>query len=112
MGEPCHRVFVCTRQRKKGCALGCCANEAGREILCAFRKALSACGLGDRVELVEAGCQGNCKAAPCVRVYPEGIAYGHLTPGDVPTIVREHLLAGHEVARLTIDDRAAPKPCG
>jgi len=46
------------------------------------------------------GCLGPCAAGPSVLVYPEAVMYAGVSPGDVGTIIDEHLIADVPVERL------------
>jgi len=46
------------------------------------------------VSVLSCGCFGLCEQGPFAIIYPEGTAYGHLTPKKVERIVKEQLLEG------------------
>jgi (2Fe-2S) ferredoxin len=95
-----HHVFVCVNDRPDG-ARGCCAAGGAQQILSALRLQLAGdTGLWDSTSITECGCLGPCTEGPTLVVYPEGIWYTHVTPGDVDEIVREHLRNGRPVERL------------
>jgi len=59
------------------------------------------------VRMSTTSCQGMCKRGPNVTIYPEGIVYHRVQPGDVERIVEEHLRGGQpieELARRSLDD--------
>ena len=65
-----------------------------------FKKALKERGLAGRMRANAAGCLDACANGICVVVYPEGVWYGGVTPGDVTEIVERHMIGGEVVTRL------------
>jgi len=59
------------------------------------------------VQVTTCGSFGLCTRGPNMVVYPEGVWYSGVQPGDVPEIVREHLAGDHVVQRLLSGERAA-----
>lgn len=97
-------VFICINDRDERDARGCCASRGAAEVAAAFKKQLYEAGLKRIVRPNKAGCLDQChKGVVCV-VYPEGVWYGGVTPGDVGEIIREHLVGGRPVERLMIPD--------
>jgi (2Fe-2S) ferredoxin len=43
---------------------------------------------------------GFCDIGPAVLVYPDGVWYAHVQPGDVAEIIESHLIGGKPVERL------------
>jgi NADP-reducing hydrogenase subunit HndC len=85
-------VLVC-------CGTGCTSSNS-QKIIEQFDKLLPENGLATEVKVVKTGCFGLCAEGPIIVVYPEGVMYYRVTPGDVSEIVLEHLLKGRHVARL------------
>jgi NADH-quinone oxidoreductase subunit F len=82
-----------------GCrASGCVA------VVDAMRSELAEHGLTGRVALRVTGCHGFCEQGPLMVIEPEGTFYRHVTPEDVPEIVRETLVQGRPVERLLYVD--------
>ncbi len=98
-------ILVCTDSKSKECKKG------GPEVLKAFEKAIKARKLGRQVLVTEVGHVGGCGLGPNVIVYPEGVWYGRVEPGDVDEIIAEHILAGRVVQRLLRGQRQ-DDPCG
>lgn len=95
--KPIRHIFVCRRHRDP--ALGkpsCEANGAG-PIYEAFKQELETRHLEETTQLTGTQCLHRCEKGPSAVVYPEGVWYGHLTLGDVPRIVEEHLVRGKPV---------------
>lgn len=99
-----HHIFICTNQRPPENPRGCCDPEALGSLQLAFKKALAAHGLKDRVRANRAGCLDQCEHGPTVVVYPEAIWYGGVTKDDVAEIVESHLLQNRPVARLQLKE--------
>jgi len=77
-----------------------CTSSGSREVIDAFRKELQKRKLSGEVLVVPTGCHGMCEMGPIVVVYPEGTFYSHVSKGDVPEIVEEHIYKGRPVQRL------------
>ncbi len=60
----------------------------------AFKREIEARNLWETVQLTASQCLGHCEQGPIAVVYPEGTWYQHLTVGDVPKIIAEHLVGG------------------
>ncbi len=72
-----------------------CATAGGNRLDRAFEEALEKAGVADQVEVLTAHCLGSCDSGPCVRI--GGEKYHHVTPEDVPGIVRDDVLPQLEV---------------
>ena len=86
-------AFVCTSP--SSCGLD--GAEVVQETLKGF---LKAAGAKERLRVNKAGCLGQCGHGPLVVVYPEGVWYSHVTPGDAKRIWDQHMVAGHAVEDL------------
>ena len=53
-----------------------------------------------RVRMNGCTCLGPCDDGVNMVIYPEGTFYAHVTPEDVPEIVKEHFIGGKPVERL------------
>jgi NADH-quinone oxidoreductase subunit F len=65
-----------------------------------FRVKLDAAGLSEEVEIVDAGCHGQCVLAPAVVIEPHDFLYGGVKPEDVDEIIETSLQRGEPVQRL------------
>jgi (2Fe-2S) ferredoxin len=91
-------VFVCTTGE------WCPAIDGdGIGVHGALKAAVKARGLSGRIRVNHAGCFSQCGNGPMAVVYPEGVWYAALTPGDAEEIVERHLVGGHPVSRLRYD---------
>ncbi|MFC1481488.1 ferredoxin [Candidatus Neomarinimicrobiota bacterium] len=93
-------VFVCTNQRAEGHPRGCCDDLGGSAIRFAFVEGLKKRGLKDIVRANKTGCLDACELGPAVVIYPLGIWYLHVTPGDVEEIVETSIMHDGVVNRL------------
>jgi (2Fe-2S) ferredoxin len=91
-------LFVCTRGE------WCPSIDGdGIGVHAALKEAVREAGLADRVRVNHAGCFSQCGNGPMAVVYPDGVWYASLTPGDAAEIVNSHLLGGEPVERLRYD---------
>lgn len=111
-GPYTRHVFVCTNERPPGSPRGCCAERGGEEVRGAFKKAIKAAGLQGSVRGNAAGCLDTCEAGCAVVVYPEGVWYQGVQPGDVAEIVERHLVKGEPVERLRMQFPVGPSKEG
>lgn len=84
-----------------------CTSSGSAEIISRLESQIAEKGLDKEVKVVRTGCFGLCEVGPVVIVYPEGVFYAHVTPGDVDEIVEEHLLKGRIVKRLIYKEHSA-----
>lgn len=95
-------IFICTNQRKDG-ERKSCGEACGMELVKAFKKSMKEKGLQGRMRAQRSGCLDACDFGPSMVVYPEGVFYGGVQPGDVEQIIKEHLIENKPVQRLIID---------
>lgn len=86
------------------CAGASCEASANGTVICAFQEETKKRGLDVEIEIVATGCHGFCERGPQVVVYPEGICYQRVCPGDVPEIFGETVLNKRIVRRLVYSD--------
>lgn len=94
-------LFICTNQRSEGTRPSC-GQDHGMALVAAFKKAINDKRLDFPVRAQKAGCLDICEQGPSVVVYPEGVFYGNVQPGDVEEIVNEHIVGGRPVERLRL----------
>ncbi|HHZ20248.1 MAG TPA: NADH-quinone oxidoreductase subunit NuoF [Firmicutes bacterium] len=82
------------------CELGGC-----RAVKDTLLEEVNRLGLSSEIRVLETGCLGPCDQGPVIIVYPEGIMYARLQPGDVKEIVEQHLLKGRVVNRLVYHEK-------
>ena len=92
------------------CGGTACHASKGLEIKKRLLEEIDSRGLGERVLLVETGCNGFCAQGPVMNVFPGGIFYQFLEPDDAALIIEEHILKGRPVERLMYHDLATGKP--
>jgi len=90
-----HHILICTGPR--------CGGERGsNRVRQEFRKEFVRQALPPSVKDTQCICFGLCRYGPNVIVYPEGVVYSRVSPRDVATIVRDHLVGGRVVERLLL----------
>jgi (2Fe-2S) ferredoxin len=100
MSKPARHVFVCNQQRPPGHPRGSCAARGATAVLQAFWAELQKRQAYEAVAITYSGCLGPCEGGSNVLVYPEGVLYSGVQPGDVNEIFDRHLLGGEPVERL------------
>ncbi|MFQ5965014.1 MAG: NADH-quinone oxidoreductase subunit NuoF [Candidatus Scalinduaceae bacterium] len=95
----CEEKFRQDKVRVNVCMTGCRALGA-EEVCDEFKKQLENQKLGDKVEIVETGCQGLCARAPVVTIEPLGVFYGRVTPEIVPEIISSTIEEGKVINKL------------
>jgi (2Fe-2S) ferredoxin len=79
--------FVCQNDRPQG-GKPSCASRGSREVLAALEEELMRRqDLWGEVAVTPCGCLGPCFDGPMVVVYPEGIWYAGVTPGDAQALL-------------------------
>ncbi len=94
-------VFICTNQ--KDAPKKSCGEVHGTELVNAFKEALKERGLHTTMRAQKTGCLDMCAFGPSLVVYPEGVFYGNVQPGDVEEIVESHLVNDTPVERLKLN---------
>ena len=100
-----HHVFVCTGTS--------CSAVNSAEVRASFERELLARGIlfgkekkgknpRGNIVLTECGSVGFCAIGPAVMIYPDGVWYAQVQPGDVVEIIEEHILKGRVVERLAL----------
>ena len=95
---------------KRATSVAAAIRMAVRRLRDAFKKELSAAGLGPLVRANHAGCLEQCEHGPTVVIYPLGVWYGHVTIADVPRIVAKTILGGEIINDLVIPDHCLNNP--
>jgi NADH-quinone oxidoreductase subunit F len=62
------------------------------------------------IGISRSGCQGFCQMGPLVTLYPQGVLYTKVKPGDAEEIVEETLLGGKLIERLLYHNPQDNKP--
>ncbi len=91
-----NHILVCTGEP--------CVLKGALEVESILLTELQKQGLENEIRVIRTGCLGPCNVAPVLVVYPEGIYYSGVKPGDVQEIVAEHLVKGRPVTRLVGTD--------
>jgi (2Fe-2S) ferredoxin/SAM-dependent methyltransferase len=93
-----YHAFICDQKKPEG--VPCCSARDSAGVIDALRREIASQGLLDVVQLTTCGSLGLCEHGPNMVVYPEGVWYGGLTPGDIPELVRSQFRDGIVLERL------------
>ncbi len=85
------------------CGNADCADRGSGALLDLLRRTVKNAGRSRDIKVTRTSCMGRCGEGPSVAVYPDGVWYRGVRPGDATDIVHEHLLADRLVSRL-VDD--------
>jgi (2Fe-2S) ferredoxin len=99
-----HHVFVCHNSRPADAPRTSCTADGKSDLHTQLQQLTKAAGLGGKVRINKAGCLDQCEHGPVMVVYPEAVWYGNVQASDAAEIVAEHLIAGHPVERLRLND--------
>ncbi len=77
-----------------------CLSLGCRQVKEAVMRELDNYKLSGEIELLEAGCIGNCRLGPTLIVYPEGVVYRRLTVENAKEIIEGHVLGGRLLEHL------------
>jgi (2Fe-2S) ferredoxin/predicted O-methyltransferase YrrM len=97
-----HHIYICDQRKPEG-APSCTANGS-LAVIETLRGEIAKQGLNADVQVTTCGSLGLCTRGPNMIVYPEGVWYSGVQPGDVAAIVRDHLKEGRVVDRLVSGD--------
>ncbi len=100
-----HHVFVCHQPKPEG--VPGCVSCGAEKVLETLLQEVARRGLSDEVQVTPCGSFGLCERGPNLVVYPEGVWYSGVTPGDVPEIVESQLRQNRVVERLANRDAGA-----
>jgi len=100
-----HHIYICDQRKPEG-PPSCTANGS-LLVIEALRGEIARQGLSADIQVTTCGSLGLCGRGPNMVVYPEGVWYSGVKPGDVAQIVCDHLKEGKVVERLLSGDRAA-----
>lgn len=104
-------VFCCTNERPEGHPRGSCKRKGSEKLRNYMKARAKELGL-DGVRINTSGCLDRCECGPTMVIYPEGIWYSYLTPGDVDEILDVHLRRGGRVERLLLHPQDKEPPVG
>lgn len=102
MPKPKKHLLVCVQGRPQGHPRGSCQDKGCGKVWQTFSDEFTARNLwASGFQLTNTGCLGPCDRGPSAIVYPEGVMYVGIQPGDVAAIIDEHLMLDKPVERLT-----------
>ncbi len=99
-----HHFFVCINARPFGAPLPSCG-LGGKAVHEMFVREIARRGNPPGLKVTATGCLTPCQVGPNVVVYPAGIWYAHVAPGDVAELIDAHV-NGRLVERLLKPDSA------
>ncbi len=110
-----HQVAHTERERRsrypwrvKVCSSTGCLSAGAAATREAISTAVDEAGAAGDCQVVPTGCLGLCSRGPLVRVEPRGATrtlYAGVSPQDGSRIVAEHVLGGHPVDELALDEQ-------
>ena len=104
--QPFHyHVFICDQRKPEG--VPCCPARGSAATIEALRKEVAARGLLDEVQITTCGSLGACDRGPNMVVYPDGVWYSGVKPGDIRELVDSHFVKGQPLDRLMNHDESA-----
>jgi sirohydrochlorin cobaltochelatase len=77
-----------------------CASRGSIALIAGLRRALRRIGREREIKITKTSCMGRCGEGPTVAVYPDGVWYRGVNPGDANELVDQHLVGDRLVARL------------
>jgi len=84
---------------------GTCGRASGSlGIIDALNRELDRRELRDTVRLEITGCHGFCQLEPNIVIYPQGVFYKNLKPGDIPAVIEETVLHNRILTPLVYQD--------
>lgn len=89
-----HHVLICNGSS--------CMRKDAEEVTEAIRNEITNLDLDSVIHTSRTRCNGRCKDAPVVVVYPEGTWYKEFTPELGRTMVKEHLVEGKMIEESVI----------
>jgi len=81
-------IFICTNSREQG---ACCALRGSELIRGTLKRYVKENGLAGKVRISRSGCMNLCSLGPNVMIFPDGVWYKDVQPGDIATLIENHL---------------------
>jgi (2Fe-2S) ferredoxin len=94
--------LIGTKQHVLICNGSSCMRKGGEEATQAIREEITNLDLDKVIHTTRTRCNGRCKDAPVVIVYPEGTWYKAVTPEVGSKIVKQHLAEGNALEEFVI----------
>jgi sirohydrochlorin ferrochelatase/(2Fe-2S) ferredoxin len=82
------------------CGNADCVDRGSLELLDSIRRQVKRVDRERGIRVTRTSCMGRCGDGPTVAIYPDGVWYRRVLPGDATEIVEEHLLRDRLVTRL------------
>lgn len=81
------RLSICNSHQPKQHGGGCCNDKRSELLIQAFREALSAHSLSQKLQIVETTCLKSCLSGISVRVLPQNVMLAQVKITDIPEIL-------------------------
>ncbi|NJL79797.1 MAG: (2Fe-2S) ferredoxin domain-containing protein [Richelia sp. RM2_1_2] len=72
-----------------------CKKQGAVKVLAAFKA-----NVVSEVTVTGSSCLGQCGNGPMVLILPEMVWYSHVSPQEVPLVVKQHLYGGEKVTGM------------
>ncbi|MBO1511413.1 (2Fe-2S) ferredoxin domain-containing protein [Metabacillus bambusae] len=92
--ETQHHVLICNGSS--------CMRKGGEEVTLAIREEITNLEMDHKIHTTRTRCNGRCKDACVLVVYPEGVWYKAASPDLAKEIVHDHLVGGKVVEESVI----------
>ena len=97
-----YTVLICS-------GAGCISSDC-EAVKKAFDEALETIKPDKKIDIKLTGCMGTCNIGPAMIIQPGGVFYCKLTPDDMMTIVKRHLVEGGIAEEFCYKDAKTGKP--
>lgn len=103
MSKLTKHIFICENRRDPQSGRPSCGQHDSSELRQKMKQILKEKKLHKQFRANSAGCLDVCQHGPAMVIYPEGIWYGGVCPGDIEEIVDKSILGQQVIERLLID---------
>ncbi|MEL6674738.1 MAG: (2Fe-2S) ferredoxin domain-containing protein [Bacteroidota bacterium] len=95
-------ILVCNSARPKLSGGGCCNDKGSEDLLLYLHTYLEEANLHKKVIVKGSACLSNCRTGISMKMLPDNVLYGKVTPEDIPEIIHSHLQLNQPVDRLVM----------
>ncbi len=97
--KPHEHAHVALKKHVLVCGNADCADRGSVALLSSLRRLVKRAGRSRDIRVTRTHCMGRCGEGPTVVVYPDGIWYRGMTPGDAAALLHDHLLGDRLLER-------------